>query len=85
MRNNMGRKVAVLTGNQETPMNEPEPSTPPLVVSEVAAQLRLTDEWTRELIRGGKINAMKSGRKWLVAQCEVTRYLDSVNTATVRN
>ena len=44
-------------------------------VEEIATKLRLHEETIRRLIRTKKLEAFKTGKKWLISQEQLDKYL----------
>jgi len=48
-----------------------------LTVSEVAEYLRITERTTREMIKSGKLPAVKLSKEWRIKRADVEKLLDT--------
>jgi excisionase family DNA binding protein len=48
-----------------------------LTVIEATKELGVNDSRVRQLIREGKLSAIKRGRDWLISKAEIERYKES--------
>ena len=52
-----------------------------LTVGQVAERLKMTPQFVRQLINGGKLTASRVGKQWLIFHDDLKRYMDAFNVS----
>lgn len=52
-----------------------------LTVGQVAERLKMTPQFVRQLINGGKLTASRVGKQWLILQDDLKRYIEAYNVS----
>ena len=55
-----------------------------LTVNEAAEKMGFNPRWVRELLTTGKLQGRHKGRKWLIPEAEIERYLSDHTGEAVR-